>query len=199
MTAGIWTIHFTLDNDMWSSERRVLDFMKRAEIDVFGLLESDQQRIIMGNRDTTQILAAELGMYADYGPGPNKHTWGAALLSKFPIVNSTHHLLPSPVGELAPAIEATLDVYGTLVDVFVFHSGQEEDVQDRLLQSRYLAERMGATSRPAVLLSYLVTKPREGNYNNYVSEVSGMHDIDVSDWDRWCEYVLPILTLLESC
>ena len=199
MTAGIWTIHFTLDNDMWSSERRVLDFMKRAEIDVFGLLESDQQRIIMGNRDTTQILAAELGMYADYGPGPNKHTWGAALLSKFPIINSTHHLLPSPVGELAPAIEATLDVYGTLVDVFVFHSGQEEDVQDRLLQSRYLAERMGATSRPAVLLSYLVTKPREGNYNNYVSEVSGMHDIDVSDWDRWCEYVLPILTHLESC
>ena len=198
MTAGIWTIHFTLDNDMWASERRVLDFMKRSEIDVMGLLESDQQRIIMGNRDTTQILAEELGMYADYGPGPNKHTWGAALLSKYPIVNSTHHLLPSPVGELAPAIEATLDVYGTLVDVFVFHSGQEEDVLDRELQSKYLAERMGATSRPTVLLSYLVTKPKEGNYNNYVSEVSGMHDIDDSDWDRWCQYVPPLLILPET-
>jgi hypothetical protein len=190
LTAGIWTIHFSLDNDMWSSEYRMRDIIKELEIDVIGLLESDLQRIIMGNRDTTQFLAEELGMYVDYGPGPNKHTWGAALLSKFPIVNSTHHLLPSPVGELAPAIEATLDVYGELIDVFVFHSGQEEDPEDRRLQSLYLSKLMGASPRPSILLSYLVTKPLEGNYNTYVSEQSGMHDIDPSDWDRWCEYIL---------
>jgi endonuclease/exonuclease/phosphatase family metal-dependent hydrolase len=190
LTAGIWTIHFSLDNDMWSSEYRMRDVIKELEIDVIGLLESDLQRIIMGNRDTTQFLAEDLGMYVDYGPGPNKHTWGCALLSKFPIVNSTHHLLPSPVGELAPAIEATLDVYGEMIDVFVFHSGQEEDPEDRRLQSEYLAKLMGATPRPAILLSYLVTKPLEGNYHTYVSETSGMHDIDASDWDRWCEYIL---------
>jgi hypothetical protein len=190
LTAGIWTIHFSLDNDMWSSEYRMRDVIKELEIDVIGLLESDLQRIIMGNRDTTQFLAEDLGMYVDYGPGPNKHTWGAALLSKFPIVNSTHHLLPSPVGELAPAIEATLDVYGEMVDVFVFHSGQEEDPEDRRLQTEYLSNLMGASPRPSILLSYLVTKPLEGNYNTYVSEKSGMHDIDPSDWDRWCEYIL---------
>lgn len=191
LTAGIWTIHFSLDNDMWSSEHRMRDLIKEMEIDVIGLLESDQQRIIMGNRDSTQYLAEELGMYVDYGPGPNKHTWGAALLSKFPIMNSTHHLLPSPVGELAPAIHATLDVYGTLVDVFVFHSGQEEDPEDRRLQSLYLSELMGSvTDRPAFLLSYLVTKPLQGNYNTYVSDRSGMHDVDPTDWDRWCEYIL---------
>ncbi|KIY02610.1 uncharacterized protein Z520_01075 [Fonsecaea multimorphosa CBS 102226] len=190
ITAGIWTIHFSLDNDDWSSERRMRDAIKELELDVVGLLESDLQRIIMGNRDTTQYLAEDLGMYVDYGPGPNKHTWGSALLSKFPILNSTHHLLPSPVGELAPAIEATLDVYGTQVDVFVFHSGQEEDPEDRRLQTEFLSKRMGATPRPAILLSYLVVKPGEGNYNTYVSELSGMHDIDVRDWDRWCEYIL---------
>ncbi|KAF1956537.1 calcofluor white hypersensitive protein-like protein [Byssothecium circinans] len=190
LTAGIWTIHFSLDNDMWSSEYRIRDLIKELEIDVIGLLESDLQRIIMGNRDTTQFLAEDLGMYVDFGPGPNKHTWGSALLSKFPIVNSTHHLLPSPVGELAPAIEATIDAYGTLIDIFVFHSGQDEDPEDRRLQSLYLAERMKATPRPAILLSYLVTKPQEGNYNTYVGEMSGMKDIDPSDWDRWCEYIL---------
>ncbi|KAI1431346.1 Frag1/DRAM/Sfk1 family protein [Xylaria sp. CBS 124048] len=190
MTAGMWTIHFSLDNDMWSSEYRIRDLIKELEIDVIGLVESDLQRIIMGNRDTTQILAEELGMYVDYGPGPNKHTWGAALLSKFPILNSTHHLLPSPVGELAPAIHATLDVYGELVDVFVFHSGQEEDPEDRRLQAEYLSKLMGSSSRPSILLSYLVTKPLQGNYNTYVSETSGMHDVDPSDWDRWCEYIL---------
>ena len=190
MTAGIWTIHFSLDNDMWSSEYRMIDLIRELELDVVGLLESDNQRIIMGNRDSTQIMAEELGMYVDYGPGPNKHTWGCALLSKFPIVESKHHLLPSPVGELAPAIHATLDVYGQLVDVFVFHSGQEEDPEDRRLQSEYLSELMGSSPRPSVLLSYLVTKPLEGNYNTYVSAKSGMHDVDPSDWDRWCEYIL---------
>lgn len=190
ITAGIWTVHFSLDNDMWSSERRMRDLIKELEIDVIGLLETDLQRIITGNRDTTQFLAEDLGMYVDAGPGPNKHTWGAALLSKFPILNSTHHLLPSPVGELAPAIHATLDAYGEHVDVVVFHSGQEEDVEDRRLQTEYLAELMGNSRRPLILLSYLIIKPQEGNYNTYVGERSGMRDIDPSDWDRWCEYIL---------
>ena len=190
VTAGIWTVHFSLDNDMWSSERRMRDAIKDLEVDVIGLLETDLQKIIMGNRDTTQFLAEDLGMYVDYGPGPNKHTWGAALLSKFPILNSTHHLLPSPVGELAPAIHATLDMYGQQVDVVVFHSGQEEDPEDRRLQSEYLSKLMGESPRPLILLSYLVTKPKEGNYNTYVGERSKMRDIDPSDWDRWCEYIL---------
>ena len=190
ITAGIWTIHFSLDNDMWSAERRIRDVIKELEIDVIGLLETDLQRIIMGNRDTTQFLAEDLGMYVDYGPGPIKHTWGAALLSKFPIINSTHHLLPSPVGELAPAIHATLNAYGELIDVVVFHSGQEEDPEDRRLQTEYLSKLMKDSPRPLILLSYLVIKPLEGNYNTYVGEKSGMNDIDPSDWDRWCEYIL---------
>jgi hypothetical protein len=45
-------------------------------------------------------------------------------VSQFPIINTTHHLLPSPRGELAPAIEAVLDVYGTEVTVVVAHNGQ---------------------------------------------------------------------------
>lgn len=190
ITTAVWTVHFALDNDMWSSERRMRDVIKELEVDVIGLIESDNQRIIMGNRDMTQYLAEDLGMYVDYGPGPDKHTWGCALLSKFPIVNSTHHLLPSPVGELAPAIHATLNAYGEYVDVFVFHSGQEEDPEDRRLQSEYLAKLMHESPRPSILLSYLVTKPLDGNYFTYVGEKSGMKDIDATDWDRWCEYIL---------
>lgn len=60
----------------------------------------------------------------DIGPGPNAHTWGAVLLSKFRIISTKHHLLPSPHGELAPAIEAVLDIYGTEVLVLVSHNGQ---------------------------------------------------------------------------
>ncbi|SSD60490.1 related to Protein CWH43 [Saccharomycodes ludwigii] len=192
-TAGIWTIHFGLDNDMWASEKRIINLIESMELDVVGLLETDTQRITMGNRDLTNELGHKLNMYADYGPGPNKHTWGCALLSKFPIIESKHYLLPSPKGELAPAIHATLQMYGgKLVDVFVFHSGQEEDEEDRRLQSEKLAQYMGSVpiGRPSILLSYLVTKPHEGFYNNYVSDVSGMHDIEPEDMERWCEYIL---------
>ncbi|MCJ1307744.1 hypothetical protein MMC25_001392 [Agyrium rufum] len=190
ITAGIWCIHFYLDNDMWSSEYRMRDVIKELELDVVGLLETDTQHIIGGNRDMSQFLAEDLGMYVDFGPGPDKHTWGCVLLSKFPILNSTHHLLPSPVGELAPAIHATLDAYGEMVDVVVFHSGQEEDAEDRRLQSEYLAKLMHDSPRPTILLSYLTTPPYKDNYLNYVGEKSGMSDIDPSDWDRWCEYIL---------
>ncbi|CAR30593.1 Cwh43p [Lachancea thermotolerans CBS 6340] len=191
ITAGIWTIHFGLDNDLWSSEQKMIDLIRDMELDVVGLLETDTQRITMGNRDLTSKMAHDLEMYADFGPGPNKHTWGCVLLSKFPIINSTHHLMPSPVGELAPAIHATLKTYDDiLVDVFVFHGGQEEDEEDRRLQSEEMARLMGNTDRPTILLSYLVTDPHEGNYNNYVSEKSGMHDIDPDDDDRWCQYIL---------
>ena len=60
---------------MWSSETRMRDLIRDAEIDIIGLLESDTQRLIGGNRDFTQTIAEDLGMYVDYGPGPNKHTW----------------------------------------------------------------------------------------------------------------------------
>ena len=190
ITAGIWTIHFGFDNDLWASEDRMIHLIKDMELDLVGLLETDTQRITTGNRDLTAKMAHDLGMYADFGPGPNKHTWGCALLSKFPIVRSEHHLLPSPVGELAPAIHATIEAYGELVDVFVFHSGQEEDVEDRKLQSQAMSKLMGSTNRPSILLSYLVTDPHKGNYNTYVSEESQMYDIDPADDDRWCEYIL---------
>ncbi|KAM0787197.1 hypothetical protein ACM66B_006439 [Microbotryomycetes sp. NB124-2] len=193
ITAGIWTVHFGMDGRMWESQRRMADIVRDAELDVIGLLESDVHRIVGGNRDITQFMASTLGMYADIGPGPNQHTWGCALLSKFPILNSTHHLLPSPNGELAPAIHATLDVYGTQVDVVVAHNGQEEDPLDRELQSRQLARIMReAQPRPVIFLGYVVTKPhaeRPAPYKLLVED-GQVNDVDPADDDRWCEYIL---------
>ncbi|KAG0252297.1 hypothetical protein BG011_007078 [Mortierella polycephala] len=190
ITAGIWTIHFAIDNDMYNSEIRMRDAIRDLELDVIGLLESDLQRIIMGNRDLTQFLSEDLNMYADYGPGPTKHTWGCTMLSKFPIKRSTHHLLPSPKGELACAIHATLDVYGKEVDVIVSHNGQEEDLLDRQLQTTELGRIMRESDNPFLFLGYVVTQPGKG-HEIYEMLMDGghVHDIEVSDWDRWCQYL----------
>ncbi|WBW70579.1 glycosylceramide biosynthesis protein Cwh43 [Schizosaccharomyces osmophilus] len=188
-TAGIWTIHFGLDDYMWAAEHRIRDVVRDIELDVFGLLESDTQRLIMGFRDLTQLLSHDLGMYSDYGPGPDKHTWGAALFSKFPIVNSTHHLLPSPYGELAPAIHATLDVYGELIDVIVSHNGQYENALDRQLQSTELSRIMKESTRPLVFLGYVVSNAGEEPHT-ILTRNNGMLDIEPADFDRWCQYIL---------
>ncbi|KAG2176266.1 hypothetical protein INT43_005500 [Umbelopsis isabellina] len=187
-TAGIWTIHFALDNDMWASERRMRDAIRDLELDVVGFLESDTMRIIMGNRDWAQYIAEDLGYYIDYGPATMKHTWGCLMLSKFPIKKSEHHLLPSPVGELACAIHATLDVYGQDVDFIVSHNGQEENPLDRQQQTTELARIMRESQNPFVFLGYVVTKPLQPLYHTLFDD-GRMHDIEPSDDDRWCEYI----------
>ncbi|BGP10619.1 Protein cwh43 [Rhodotorula toruloides] len=193
-TAGIWTVHFGLDGYMWESSRRMAQFFKEAEVDVVAMLETDDHRVVGGNRDITQYIAHSLNMpYVDIGPGPQKNTWGAALISKFPILRSSHHLLPSPNGELAPAIYATLDVYGTEVDVVVAHNGQEEDPLDRELQSKELGRLMRESwPKPTVFLGYLVTTPHAERPAPYklVVEDGRMLDISPEDLDRWCQYIL---------
>jgi len=36
VSAGIWTVHFGIDNHMWSSERRMRDLIKEMEVDIIG-------------------------------------------------------------------------------------------------------------------------------------------------------------------
>jgi hypothetical protein len=187
-TAGIWTIHFGIDNDMWASEERMRAVIDELGVDVIGLLESDLQRIITGNRDLTQSLGEILNMYTDYGPASSKHTWGCTMLSKFPIKRSSHHLLPSPDGELACAIYATLDVYGTEVDVIISHNGQDENLLDRRLQTTELARIASTSKNPIVFLGYVISKPFGEIYNILMGE-GKLNDVDPTDWDRWCEYI----------
>ncbi|OZJ04800.1 hypothetical protein BZG36_01851 [Bifiguratus adelaidae] len=188
-TAGIWTIHFGLDDNMLASEKRMRDVIRDLRLDVVGVLESDTMRIIMGNRETAQFIAEDLGYYIDYGPSSMKHTWGCLMLSKFPIIKSTHHLLPSPVGELACAIHATLDVFGQPVDFIVSHNGQEENPLDREMQTTELARIMRESPNPFVFLGYVVTKPFGPLYHTLFDD-GKMNDIDpTDDFDRWCEYI----------
>ncbi|PVZ99730.1 hypothetical protein BB558_004232 [Smittium angustum] len=188
ITSAIWTIHFDIDNELWSSEQRILEAVRDLEADVMGFLESDTERIIMGNRDWTQKVSEKLNYYVDYGPSPRKHTWGCAMLSKFPIKKSTHHLLPSPHGELACAIYATLDVFGREVDVVISHNGQEENLLDRQLQTTELARLIKASENPIVFTGYVVTKPK-GEIYNLLIDGGNIHDVDPSDHDRWCQYI----------
>lgn len=72
VTAGIWTLHFGLDNRLHDSQRRVSQLLKEVQVDVLGILESDLNHIVTGNRDMVSRIAEEQGYYVDMGPAPQK-------------------------------------------------------------------------------------------------------------------------------
>lgn len=97
--------------------------------------------------------------------------------------------LPSPEGEVACLIDATLDVNGELVDVISVHFGNTQHFWDRRLQAEDVVSRIKAKkaiNRPALWLGYLTGLPGSANYNAIIN--AGMKDIKPGEGDRYCLY-----------
>lgn len=148
----------------------------------------NRTRIIISSIKSNRSSADDvLRRYIDYG-NPQDSTWGVLLLSRFPILNSTHHQLPSPDGELAVATFATVLIHNQIVDVLIAHNGQEEDPIDRQLQAQELGRLLSLNyPRPAVFLyacSFL--KRLSAEFGLFSEDISfpksnrSQHRIDIS-------------------
>jgi len=172
LRTGIWTVHFGHDNYGVDSMARLTKMVKDAEVNVIGLLESDQMRMINGNRDLIEYMAYHLGFpHSDFGPTTLDSTFGCAMISRWPIKKTHRIVLPSPMGELSCLIHAWVQVLpepAPPVHIYVGHWGNTQHVQDVVLQSDTLGQLTSKYPGPSVFVGYLVTKAGYKNYYRMV-------------------------------
>jgi len=188
-----WAIRFGYDNFGFPNFKDVMNKIKEVKANTILLVETDTMRPFNANWDIVEYLEENLHMYSDYGPSTLNETWGCALFSYFPIVRADHEVLPSPEGENACLIDATIDVHGTPVDIIGVHFGNTEHVLDRELQADDVARRAMAKSkakRKTVWLGYLTDKPNGPNYNKITS--AGLVDVSPEEKNRYCIYLFHI-------
>ncbi|XP_019628263.1 PREDICTED: PGAP2-interacting protein-like [Branchiostoma belcheri] len=166
-TGLIWTFHFGYDNRGWPSFERAAKML---------------------NETGTKLLLSSL-IFFHANPTFHPSVCRNLLLSKYPIMKSRHHMLPSPHGELAPAISATINISGSLVDFITTHMGNDRDNLDRKLQAEFLSEIAKNSGNPVVFLGYVTSSPGSRDYRKLLNN-GGMKDIDSTDRDRWCEYIM---------
>eukprot|EP01126_Amoeba_proteus_P036592 TRINITY_DN3736_c0_g1_i20.p1 TRINITY_DN3736_c0_g1~~TRINITY_DN3736_c0_g1_i20.p1 ORF type:complete len:636 (+),score=110.02 TRINITY_DN3736_c0_g1_i20:266-2173(+) len=188
----IWAIRFGYNNFGSVNFVDVAEKIKEVGANTIGLVESDALRPFTGNRDIVEYLEEHLHMYSDFGSSTMNDTWGCSLLSVFPIVRADRYNQPSPDGEIACLIDASLDVgNGQLVDVIVTHFGNTEHYRDRYLQTReivHLMEEKKARGQDKVIwLGYLTDKPGGSNYQQLIE--SGLEDVAPEEKDRYCLYL----------
>ncbi|MCC6795573.1 MAG: endonuclease/exonuclease/phosphatase family protein [Candidatus Hydrogenedentes bacterium] len=100
--------------------RGQLALLRKVNADIIGLEECDTPRPSGGSVDAVRYFADGLGYFAYYGPNTISGTFGAALLSRYPIRNPYAFFTYSKPDEVGTAA-AEIDVNGQTIAFFVNH------------------------------------------------------------------------------
>ena len=97
-----------------------LALIRKVSPDILALQESDSARISLNNNDYVRYFAENLGYYSYYGPATVTGTYGTAILSKYPLMNTRTAFTFSDKDETGIA-EAEIEVNGIRISIYNVH------------------------------------------------------------------------------
>lgn len=97
-----------------------LALIRKVSPDVLAMQETDSTRISLNNNDYVRYFAEKLGYYSYYGPTTVTGTYGTAILSKYPLLNTRAVFIYSDKDETGVA-EAEIEVNGLRFYIYNVH------------------------------------------------------------------------------
>jgi endonuclease/exonuclease/phosphatase family metal-dependent hydrolase len=103
-----------------ASYDRQLALIRQVSPDVLALQESDTARISLNNNDYVLYFASRLGYYSYYGPTTVTGTFGTAILSRYPLLD-THTVFTYSDQDEIGTTEAAIEVAGRRFSLYDVH------------------------------------------------------------------------------
>ncbi len=97
-----------------------LALIRQISPDILALQETDSTRISLNNNDYVRYFADHLGYYSYYGPRTPSGTYGTAILSKYPLLNTHTVFVYSDKDETGVAV-AEVQVAGLTFNIYDVH------------------------------------------------------------------------------
>jgi len=149
-----YNIHFGQGGDDLLNFERLAQNILVAEPDIIGLQEVENGRMTTQGVDMTFWLAKRLNMYYYYYPAESEHSFGCALLSKYPITSQRGEQIPS-ISMRRVYIHCVVRINSSLeLDVFVTHLGTSGE--NRTRQVNFLVEKIEpvftSSTKPKILM-----------------------------------------------
>ena len=120
ITVMTFNIQGANDANAQKSFLQQLAVIRKVSPDVVAMQETDTARISLNNNDYVRFYADSLGYYSYYGPSTVAGTFGTAILSKFPLLNTRTVYTFSDTDEIGVA-EAEINVDGYPITLYDVH------------------------------------------------------------------------------
>ncbi|HSB66002.1 MAG TPA: endonuclease/exonuclease/phosphatase family protein, partial [Anaerolineales bacterium] len=118
----LMTFNTQQSNDVFAQKSYAaqLALIERVSPDILALQETDSTRISLNNNDYVRYFSERLGYYSYFGPKPIAGTFGTAILSKFPLLNTQTIFMYSDKDETGVA-EAEVKAGGLTFTIYDVH------------------------------------------------------------------------------
>ena len=144
----VMTYNIQEANDAYGEKSfdRQLALIRTVSPDILSLQETDSTRISLNNNDYVRYYAENLGYYSYYGPTTVAGTFGTAILSKFPLLNTRSVYTYSDTDEIG-IDEAEIEVNGRRISIYDVHPDGSDTA--KLIFAQALLQR--AQEKPYVI------------------------------------------------